>query len=611
MMKNVLFVLLLFAVLGLKAQDNESIIIPAPVKFIKNVGKLDVQKLGVNYYGFKSTPQNLLNFTKGIIAKEKGSVIVKEADSYQNALLLKLETQAQMHEEGYFLNVNTQGIEIKAKTERGLFYGLQSLIQLLLNDSKEIACVTVEDYPRYKYRGLHLDVGRHVFPVSFIKEYIDLLAHYKLNSFHWHLTEDQGWRIEIIKYPKLTSIGGYREQSIIGRLKTPPQIFDGNKYGGFYTQEEVKEVVAYAASKYVTVIPEIEMPGHSLAALSAYPELACGKNPGPFKASDKWGIFEDVYCGGKEETYQFLENVLIEVLALFPSEYIHIGGDESPKAKWKSCEYCQKKIKKEKLKDEHELQSYFIQRMEKFLNKRGRKIIGWDEILEGGLAPNATVMSWRGTEGGIAAAKQNHDVIMTPSTHLYLDYRESKSTEEPIAIGGYVSLEKVYNYNPTPEELSVEQQKHILGVQANLWTEYIPTQQKVWYKLIPRVFALSEIAWTSLENKNWVDFTQNRLPVHLAKVDDSDKAFHVPSAVGVMDTTIHVEKEYLLNLKNPVKGAKMYYTINSYVPYDFDFLYEKPVTIKVPKGEQRIVRVVVVTPSGRRSVVTKTVLKGQ
>ncbi len=354
---------------------------------------------------------------------------------------------------------------------------------------------------------MHLDVGRHFFPVEFIKKYIDMLALLKMNTFHWHLTEDQGWRIEIKKYPKLQEVAAWRDETLIGHYNDMPHQFDGKKYGGFYTQEEVKEIVAYAAERHITVIPEIEMPGHSQAAIAAYPHLGCtGENPGVAKL---WGVFEDIYCP-KEETFAFLEAILDEVLELFPSRYIHIGGDEAPKTRWKNCESCQVLIKKEGLKDEHELQSYFITRIEKYLNSKGRQIIGWDEILEGGLAPNATVMSWRGVEGAVAAAKQGHKVIMTPTSHCYFDYYQSNNDTEPLAIGGFLPLEKVYHFNPIPEGLTVEESQFIMGAQGNVWTEYIQDQKQVEYMAFPRAVALSEVLWTSEENKNYGDFV-NRL----------------------------------------------------------------------------------------------------
>lgn len=406
--------------------------------------------------------------------------------------------------EVYKLMVNNQSVTIKAEYNQGIFYGIQTFLQLIPSENKaeiKIPCLEINDQPKFNWRGMHLDVCRHYFPITFIKKYIDYLAHYKMNTFHWHLTEDQGWRIEIKKYPKLTEVGAWRNGSMVGRYDD--QIFDDIKYGGFYTQEEIKEVVAYASQRHVTIIPEIEMPGHSLAALAAYPELSC--TGGPFEVGKKWGVFDDVYCP-KEETFTFLENVLSEVMALFPSEYIHIGGDECPKTRWKSCAHCQRLIKEKGLKDEHELQSYFIQRIEKFVNSKGRKIIGWDEILEGGLAPNAAVMSWRGTEGGIAAAKQKHYVVMTPGSHCYFDHYQGKPENEPLAIGGFTSLEKVYNFNPMPKELDLEEQKYILGAQANVWTEYILTPEQVEYMIMPRMSALAEVLWGTAKPENYLDF---------------------------------------------------------------------------------------------------------
>jgi hexosaminidase len=416
--------------------------------------------------------------------------------------------------EGYILTVTPKEIIIQAKSAVGLFYAVQTLRQLMpveVENQKVIeginltvpACY-IKDEPRFVYRGMHLDVGRHMFPVEYIKRYIDMIAMHKMNTFHWHLTEDQGWRIEIKKYPKLTEIGAFRNETIIGHAGKKPYVFDGKRYGGFYTQDEVKEIVAYAASKFVTIIPEIEMPGHAMAALASYPELSC--TGGPFEVFTSWGVVDDVYCVGKEETFNFLENVLSEVIDLFPGKYIHIGGDECPKARWKKCPLCQKRIKDEGLKDERELQSYFIQRIEKFLVSKGRKIIGWDEILEGGLAPEATVMSWRGTSGGIAAAKQKHDVIMTPSKYVYLDYYQCEPEGQPLAIGGYLPLERVYSYNPMPSELTPEEQKYILGIQGNVWTEYIPTPEQMEYMAFPRAFAIAETGWTPDRLKDFDDF---------------------------------------------------------------------------------------------------------
>jgi hexosaminidase len=390
--------------------------------------------------------------------------------------------------------------------EQGIFYGIQTFMQMTFSNLNLQSCM-ITDYPRFQWRGMHLDVSRHFFGVDFIKKYIDLLAMYKMNVFHWHLTDDQGWRIEIKKYPKLTEIGAWRNGSMIGHYNE--QKFDTIRYGGFYTQEEIKEVVAYAKQKHITIVPEIEMPGHAMADLSAYPQYSC--TGGPFEVGKAWGVYDDVFCAGNDSTFIFLQNILDEVAELFPGEYIHIGGDECPKTRWKECEKCQSRMKNENLKDEHHLQSYFIQRIEKYLNTKGKKIIGWDEILEGGLAPNAAVMSWRGTEGGIAAAKENHFVVMTPGSHCYFDHYQGNPRFEPLAIGGNTTLEKVYSYEPVPTELNEEASKYILGAQGNVWTEYMYNENQVEYMVLPRMLALSEVLWSEKEQCNLVDFKKRLL----------------------------------------------------------------------------------------------------
>ncbi len=425
-------------------------------------------------------------------------------------------------DEGYTLTSNTSHIVLTG-TAHGLFYAVQTLFQLLPEEifsSKtlenidwQIPSVSIIDKPRFKWRGMHLDVGRHMFPVSFIKKYIDYIAMHKLNTFHWHLTEDQGWRIEIKQYPRLTEMGSWRKGSQIPNSHE----IDTLLYGGFYTQDEIREVVAYAEERFVTVIPEIELPGHSVAALSAYPELSC--TGGPFEVRTAWGISDDIYCAGNDSVFTFLENVLSEVLELFPSEYIHIGGDEAPKLRWEKCTKCQNRIKNESLKGEHELQSYFISRIEKFLNSKGRKIIGWDEILEGGLAPNAAVMSWRGIEGGISAARQKHFVVMTPADYLYFCWYAGDPENEPPALGGFLPLEKVYAYEPMPEGLSIDEQSYIMGVQACLWTENIDTPELAEYMILPRLCALSEIAWSPKEKRNFDDFSA-RLSTHYGSLEE-------------------------------------------------------------------------------------------
>jgi hexosaminidase len=494
---------LLFLLISLSFSQNNIAFIPKPQNTLVGKGSFYI-----NTKTYIQADENSFeaNYLKEAIQIQTGLhlKITSKKNSKKIHLVLLEPKIANFNKEQYEIVVSDSEIVISALTNQGLFYGIQTLLQMVPFEKKnEIAIpwIKISDAPKYAWRGMHLDVCRHYFPITFIKKYIDYLAHYKMNTFHWHLTEDQGWRIEIKKYPKLTEVGAWRNGSMVGRYDD--QKIDDIKYGGFYTQEEIKEVVAYASQRHITIVPEIEMPGHSLAALAAYPELSC--TDGPFEVGKKWGVFDDVYCP-KEETFTFLENVLSEVLALFPSEYIHIGGDECPKTRWKSCAHCQKIIKEKGLKDEHELQSYFIQRIEKFVNSKGRKIIGWDEILEGGLAPNAAVMSWRGTEGGIAAAKQKHYVVMTPGSHCYFDHYQGKPENEPLAIGGFTSLEKVYNFNPMPKELILEEQKYILGAQANVWTEYILTPEQVEYMIMPRMSALAEVLWGTANPENFIDF---------------------------------------------------------------------------------------------------------
>ena len=432
--------------------------------------------------------------------------------------------------DSYKLEVFENSLGIQGNTAAGIFYGVQTLLQLLpadhdLPETKKlpVPLLLINDYPRFAYRGMHLDAGRHFFSAEYIKRYIDYLAFNKFNYFHWHLTEDQGWRIEIKKYPLLTSVGGFRNGTIVGHF--PGTANDNQPTGGFYTQQQIKDIVKYAASRYITVVPEIELPGHGSAAIAAYPQLSCfpeektvipenmgseaSKKTSGKVVQETWGVFEDVFCPS-EYTFKFLENVLDEVMPLFPSKYIHIGGDECPKDAWKRSAFCQQLIKDKGLKDEHGLQSYFIQRIEKYINSKGKKIIGWDEILEGGLAPNATVMSWRGEQGGIDAAKQNHDVIMTPGDFCYFDHSQVKK-DDSLTIGGYLPLQKVYSYEPVPPELNERQAKHILGAQGNVWTEYIANTAKLEYMIFPRMSALAEVLWSPRDNRSYNDF-EKRLP---------------------------------------------------------------------------------------------------
>ena len=420
--------------------------------------------------------------------------------------------------EGYQLSVNNNSVIIRAIEPAGLFYGMQTINQLLPaeiesnskveNITWQIPGVEITDYPRFKWRGMHLDVGRHFMPIEFIKKYIDAMAMHKLNTFHWHLTEDQGWRLEIKKYPKLTEVGAWRKETLIGHGDDEPKKFDGKRYGGFYTQDEAREIVKYARERFITVVPEIEMPGHASAAIAAYPQL--GVTGKQIEVATSWGVFPDIF-NVDDSTFSFLENVLTEVMDIFPGEYIHIGGDEAIKDEWKASAKIQQKIKELGLKNEDELQSYFMTRIEKFVNSKGKKIIGWDEILEGGLAPNAAVMSWRGIEGGIAAAKSHHDVIMTPIQYTYFWWNQGNIKTEPLSAGEYLPLEKVYQYDPVPETLSSNEAKYIMGVQGCAWTEYMEDSKKVEYMVFPRISALAEVAWSPKESKNWQSFVA-RMP---------------------------------------------------------------------------------------------------
>lgn len=500
--------------------------------------------------------------------------------------------------EAYRLSVDEQRIHVSG-APAGLFYGMQSLGQLLpakRGTAPRIAGVDIEDRPRFGYRGMHLDVGRHLFPVEFIKKYLDLMAQYKLNTFHWHLTEDQGWRIEIKKYPRLAEVGSRRRETVLGQ-NIDPYVGDGIPYGGYYTQAQVKDIVAYAQARHITVIPEIEMPGHSLAALAAYPELAC--TPGPFEVGTTWGVIEDIYCP-KEQTFKFLEDVLTEVIALFPAPYVHIGGDEAPKPRWRQSEFAQALIKREGLKDEHGLQSYFIRRMEKFLNSKGKRIIGWDEILEGGLAPDATVMSWRGEAGGIAAARQQHDVIMTPTDCCYFDYGQGPAESEPDQRGGALTLDVVYGYDPVPEELTREEARYIRGVQANVWTEYLKTPQMVEYMVFPRMLALAEVAWTAPARKDYADFLR-RLPWQFSWLDREQVHYRIPPPLGLVSAVLVDDKTHKVELTSLVPDSEIYYTLDGSAPDPHAKRYRGPFELKPEPGQKITIKTQVATGDGRRS----------
>ncbi|HTR99512.1 MAG TPA: family 20 glycosylhydrolase [Bacteroidota bacterium] len=497
-------------------------------------------------------------------------------------------------DEGYNLQVSPRGILISAQAPAGAFYAMQTLFQLMPPELAygtpvqgvvwAVPGVLIDDAPRFSWRGMHLDVGRHFFGKKFVEEYIDLLSRYKFNVFHWHLTDDQGWRIEIKKYPRLTSVGSWRKETL----------GDGQPEGGYYTQDEIREVVAYARERFITIVPEIEMPGHSTAALAAYPELSC--TGGPFDVQTKWRVFEDVYCAGNDKTFEFLDDVLTEVMALFPGPYIHIGGDECPKTRWKVCPKCQARIRAENLADEHELQSYFVKRIEKFLNAHGRRLVGWDEILEGGLAPNATVMSWRGIDGGVKAAASGHDVVMTPTSNCYFDYTQGV-TGEPWSVGAYLPLEKVYAYEPVPPGLTPDQARHILGAQGNVWTEWIAGVHDVEYMAFPRACAMSEVDWTPAGKKDFRDFSA-RMAGQYARFVAGGVNARIPAPTGFEGNALFTH-DTTLAIASQVPGSVMRYTLDGTEPTAASPEVTAPVVLRA----STTVKARTFLPSGGTSVV--------
>ncbi len=614
-MKKLLFLLLLVVATDVFAKGDDPYmgIIPAPVSIKKFKGefKLTSETLVLTDSGEHKAIKFFARYLKktglgGSITDI--NVFDKNHRNIKNSITVVTNFTGDLPPEGYELTVDGDHVVLHGRGP-GLFYGIQTLVQLIQYkpgaSSAAIPFVAIMDYPRFGYRGMHLDVARHFFDVDFVKKYLDLMAAYKLNTFHWHLSDDQGWRIEIKKYPKLTEVGSMRAQTKIGRAGIDTGLYDNTPYGGFYTQEQIQEVVAYASERYITVVPEIDMPGHSMAAIAAYPELSCDPTKS-YKVAETWGGFTDNVLCPTEENFKMIDEILQEVLGLFPGKYMHVGGDECNKTAWKASEFCRQLIIDRELKDENGLQSYFISRIERFVNSQGHSIIGWDEILEGGLAPNATVMSWRGEAGGIAAAKQGHDVIMSPGTAgMYFDHAQSKSTQEPLSIGGFAPLAKTYKYDPVPSELSRDEQKHIIGVQGNLWTEYIATPEKAEYMLLPRMLALAEVAWTPTANKNYKNFSEERVPHNLARLEVQGYNFRVPVAIGAEDTVISKAK-YNADLQPSVEGATIHYTIDGYAPRETDVPYIAPLEIVVPDKKTIDFKTIVVTPSGKRSIVTDT-----
>lgn len=579
-------------------------VVPMPLEINTTQQASFLLKSGVTVYypaGNEKMQRNAEFLASYVKAQTGIELQVQAGEGGKGGIVLQLGL-ANDNPEAYQLKVDASQVVISSPSEAGVFYGIQTLrkaVDVAEGSNVELPAVEINDQPRFGYRGMMLDVGRHFFSMDEIKTYIDMMALHNINRFHWHLSEDQGWRIEIKKYPKLTEIGSMRKETVIGHNSGK---YDGKPYGGFYTQEQAKEIVAYAAERYITVIPEIDLPGHMQAALAAYPELGC--TGGPYEVWTQWGVSDNVLCAGNDQTIQFIKDVLAEIVEIFPSEYIHVGGDECPKVKWSTCPKCQARIKALGLKSdnkhtkEERLQSYVIHEAEEFLNSKGRKMIGWDETLEGGLAPNATVMSWRGEAGGIEAAKQHHDVVMTPNTYLYFDYYQSKDTEtEPMAIGGYLPIERVYSYEPMPKSLSPEEQKYIVGVQANLWTEYIPDFKQVQYMVLPRMAALSESQWCAPEKKNYEAFLQrvSRLIDIYAK-NGWNYATHIFDVM--LDLKPNTETGTLDAVARTIDNAPIYYTLDGSEPTTASEKYTDVIKIDKPCT----LRTVAIRPSGSSKI---------
>ena len=582
-MKKLLIILYAFCLsLTATAASGSAIsIIPQPASLVQKDGNFKLTKHTAISVPADEEMLRIAGFLNGKLRTAAGWELKTDSGAQQDVIVFtRLNSLSSEH---YRIKVDEHRIEIDYGDGAGAFYALQTLFQLLPEEifaqtrqkgvKWTVPCCEIEDGPRFAYRGMHLDCCLHFFTIEFLKKYIDEMALHKVNCFHWHLTEDQGWRLEIKKYPLLTEKGQWRKETVIGSLKSG--IYDGTPHGGYYSQEEVRDLVKYAAERYVTIIPEIEMPGHALAAISCYPELSCGLED-HYETATRWGVFKQVFCP-KDETFKFLEDVMDEVFELFPSKLVHIGGDECPKASWKQCEHCQALIKELGLKDEFELQSWFICRMEKYINSKGHEIIGWDEILQGGLAPNAKVMSWLGEEGGIKAAQQHHEVVMAPYPKYYLDYWQGDPDSEPLAMGGPTTLRTMYDYEPVPAVLTPEEQKYIIGVEGCVWTEYMPTPARVEYMAWPRMCAIAEAGWTTA-GKDWDGFTR-RLEKHFGRLDymgvGSCRAFFSPFIEFHPDTP----QDKVVTISVDAPDAEIHYTLDGSIPTASSPKYEKPFVI--------------------------------
>lgn len=574
------------------SEVREIILLPAPVMLEDRGGVFKLDRSTIIHITDNTRINETAKLFAEMIEAPTGYKLTIDNDiNSSRGIILELTGEVDNGDEAYRLEINRRKIRISASSPAGIFYGIQTVRQLFppeFESSKrtgieswEVPCVYIEDYPRFSWRGMHLDVSRHFFPAEFIKRYIDLIAMHKMNIFHWHLIDDQGWRLEIKKYPRLTGIGAWRADREVKpwNAREPQQPGEIATYGGYYTQDDIRDIVKYAQQRNVTIVPEIEMPAHVTSALAAYPEYSCTGGPFTVPPGGLWPI-SDIYCAGKDETFEFLEDVLTEVMDLFPSEYIHIGGDEADKTEWERCSDCQARIKEEGLKDEAELQSYFIKRIEKILSANDRKLIGWDEILEGGLAPGAAVMSWRGMSGGIEAAHSGHYVVMSPGSHCYFDHYQADPSTEPKAIGGYTTLKKVYSFDPVPDALSDDEQKYIMGAQANLWTEYISDGDHAEYMVLPRMTALAEVLWLPEEKLDWKNFSR-RIHNFFERFDIMGLNYSRGSYSVDMQAVYDEEQGAVkISMEAEFPDAKIHYTLDGSDPVLNSEIYNEPLILE-------------------------------
>lgn len=602
MKKSIVFALIVLLFVGCNKSNQEKArpnMVPLPYKVEMTGGNFTIKSsTGIMVSPTDDAVKDIADILSKQLSGFTGkSIEISPAGAKQpkNSILLKLDPSLleEVGKEGYKMSVTSSRIAVSAPEPAGLFYGVQTLYQLLppeifsdpdnLADEKpalKVPCLEITDKPAFSWRGMHLDVSRHFFPKEFILKYIDILAMHKMNVFHWHLTDDNGWRIEIEKYPKLTEVSAWRadRKGKSWNEREPQRPGEKATYGGFYTKEEVREIVAYAKARYITIIPEIEMPGHTSEVFAAYPEFSCSGEKTTVETGSYWPN-RNIFCAGNDGTFRFLEDVLDEVIELFPGEYIHIGGDEADKTAWKACPKCQARIRQEKLADVNELQSYFVKRIEKYLVSKGKRVIGWDEIMEGGLAKSATVMSWRGFDGGIEAARQGHDVVMCPVSHCYFDYYQADPEFQPPAFGGLITLKKVYSFRPVPSELQGEARLRILGAQGNLWAEYVPTPEHAEYMVLPRMTALAEVLWSQEKDLDWNDF-RNRLQNQFSRFKNMKVNYYQGSGKVEPTALFNVnDKPYSIKLQTEAAGTEIYYTLNGTVPDKNSFLYKRPVKI--------------------------------